>query len=67
MMTVPDRAYAQLGIITNVERDVDVLLSTGEVVEGTPTSNLQPFLHFAPDQHVLHMDGRFGTIGGVGS
>lgn len=55
----------QTGLIMNVQRQADILLSTGETVRDISTTLLQPFLRFAPDQHVLHTDGRFGRIRGV--
>lgn len=54
--------HAQTGIVLEVERDVDVLLSTGQYLERQPSTNLQPFIEFQPNQHVLHRDGWFGRL-----
>lgn len=46
----------------DVKRDVDVVLSTGEVLEHQLSSYLQPNILYQPGQHVLHKDGWFGRI-----
>ncbi|BDA49468.1 probable ubiquitin-conjugating enzyme E2 23 [Coccomyxa sp. Obi] len=52
----------QTGIVLDVNRDVDVVLSTGEVLEHQSSSYLQPNILYQPGQHVLHKDGWFGRI-----
>ena len=55
----------QTGLVLDVKRDVDVVLSTGEVLEHQTSSYLQPNILYQPGQHVLHKDGWFGRINEV--
>lgn len=56
---------AQTGLVLEVTRDVDVVLSTGQVLERQPSHCLQPEIVFQPHLYVLHNDGWFGRINHV--
>ena len=57
---------AQTGVVLEVKRTLDVMLSNGELRAGVPSTMLKPLLRFQPDQHILHA-GFLGRIDDVRS